>query len=398
MAVLRAVLAAAGLALAGPAAADAGEFAACVAELRKAAAQEGLSAEVFDRAMAGVELDASVLEALDAQPEFTRPVRDYLEALVTEQRIVAGRRKLAAWSEVLGGIEKQYGVERHVLVAIWGVESNYGGNLGGRALVRSLATVSCFGRRQPFFRGELLAALRILQSGDVAPEALNGSWAGAFGQTQFMPSTFQRLAVDYDGDGRRDIVGSVPDALASTANYLKQSGWERGERWGQEVRLPKGYGGPSGRRHKLTLDEWRALGIRRVDGKSIGSGEQKAALLLPAGARGPAFLVSRNFDVIHTYNASEAYALAILHLADRFRGGGGFQAQWPADDQGLSRAERIELQEMLLTQGYDVGHPDGLIGPRTQEAIKAFQRSRGMPPDGYADWRVLRALRSVPLS
>lgn len=379
------------------AAARADDFAACVAELRQAAAREGVKAEVFDTAFQGVAPDPSVLDAMDAQPEFTKPVRDYLAALVNDKRIADGRRKLAAWSDVLAQAEKRFGVERHVLVAIWGVESNYGGNVGGRGLVGSLATVSCFGRRQAYFRGELIAALRILQNGDVAPELLTGSWAGAFGHTQFMPSTFHRVAIDFDGDGKRDIVGSIPDALGSTANYLRQAGWETGKAWGHEVRLPSRYEGPSGRRHKRPLDEWRDLGVKRVDGKPV-KGEEKAALLLPAGARGPAFLVFRNFDVVHAYNASEAYALAILHLADRLRGGGEFRVAWPNDDQGLSQAQRVEIQEMLRTLGYDVGDADGIIGPRTMDAIKEFQRANGLPADGYADWRVLRALRASPLS
>lgn len=377
-------------------AARADEFPKCLAELRAAFARDGIRADTFDKATAGVVPDPSVLELLDSQPEFTKPVRDYLSTLVNDKRVADGRRKLAAWSPVLAEVEKKFGVERHVLVAVWGVESNYGDNLGTRALVSSLATVSCFGRRQPYFRTELLATLRILQNGDIAGDALTGSWAGAFGQTQFMPSTFHRLAVDFDGDGKRDIIGSIPDALASTANYLKHGGWERGQPWGHEVRIPARYQGISGRRHKLTLAEWHALGIRRVDGKPL-KGEAKAALLLPAGARGPAFLAFRNFDVVYTYNASEAYALAILHLADRLRGGGGFRAAWPTDDQGLSQAERLELQEMLRTLGYDVGDPDGIIGGRTTEAIRAFQRDRRLPVDGYADWRLLRAIRVTPL-
>ena len=261
--------------------------------------------------------------------------------------------------------------------------------------MRSLATASCFGGRQRFFRGELVAALRILQSGDVKPEALNGSWAGAFGQTQFMPSTFHSTAVDFDGDGRRDIVASVPDALGSTANFLKRAGWESGRPWGYEVRLPAGYAGPSGRRARRPLAEWDRLGIRKTDGAALAGGGQ-AALLLPAGARGPAFLVFRNFDAIYGYNAAESYALAIAHLSDRLRGGGPFQAAWPTDDPGISRAERKEVQERLIARGYDVGSADGAIGPRTRAAISAFQASVGLPPDGRAGQRVLTALRAAP--
>jgi membrane-bound lytic murein transglycosylase B len=260
-------------------------------------------------------------------------------------------------------------------------------------VVRSLATASCFGGRQRFFRGELIAALRILQSGDMQPDALAGSWAGAFGHTQFMPSTFHRLAVDLDGDGRRDLVGSVADALGSTANFLKHAGWTSGEPWGYEVRLPANYNGPSGRRTRQALPAWSRLGIRQVDGTAL-AGSGRAALLLPAGASGPAFIVFRNFDAIHSYNAAEAYALAIAHLADRLRGAGPFQAAWPTDDPGLSRAERREVQEQLIALGHDVGEADGIIGPRTRAAIMAFQVSAGLPADGRAGARVLSALRT----
>lgn len=373
----------------------AAEFDACVKELRREATAKGVTPQTFDQAMTGVGPDPTVIEAMDNQPEFKTPVWDYLAVLVDEQRVADGRAKLAEWSSILGEVEAKLGVDRHTVVAVWGVESDYGKITGGRPLVRSLATVSCFGGRQRYFRGELVAALRILQSGDVRPEALAGSWAGAFGQTQFMPSTFHSTAIDFDGDGRRDIVGSVPDALGSTANFLKRAGWESGRPWGYEVRLPANYNGPSGRRTRQPLTEWIRLGIRRVDG-SPPSGSGQAALLLPAGARGPAFIVSRNFDAIYTYNAAESYALAIAHLSDRLRGGGPFQAAWPTDDPGLSRAERREVQERLIARGYDIGAADGAIGPRTRAAISAFQASVGLPADGRAGQRVLAALRSAP--
>ena len=207
-----------------------------------------------------------------------------------------------------------------------------------------------------------------------------------------MPSTFQRTAVDFDGDGRRDIVGSVPDALGSTANYLKLAGWERGQPWGFEVKIPARYEGPSGRRTKRSVDEWHRLGVRRIDGQPL-KGETPAALLMPAGARGPVFLALKNFDAIYLYNTAESYALAIAHLSDRLRGGKPFAKKWPTDDPGLSRAERFELQELLLERGYDVGEPDGMIGPRTMDAIKAFQAAEGLAPDGYAGQRMLRALK-----
>ena len=238
----------AALALARPFASGAAEFDRCLAGLRSAAGAAGISGSTFDEATRGVQPDQTVLDAMDSQPEFVTPIWDYLATLTDDQRIADGKAQLAAWDAVLSDVERDYGVDRYTVVAVWGVESDYGKSIGGRPLVRSLATVACFGRRQQFFRRELFATLRILQDGDMPQDALVGSWAGAFGQTQFMPSTFQRTAVDFDGDGRRDIVGSVPDALASAANYLKSAGWVRGEPWGFEVRLPANYSGPSGRR------------------------------------------------------------------------------------------------------------------------------------------------------
>ena len=381
------------LALTASAGAAADEFGACVSKLRKEAVGKGIDGRVFDDALNGVQPDQTVLDAMGAQPEFVTPIWDYLAVLVDEQRVVDGRAMLAQWGSVLAAAEQRYGVDRHVIAAVWGVESDYGRNLGGRPLVRSLATVSCFGHRQRFFRGELMATLRILQSGDMPAEALRGSWAGAFGQTQFMPSTYQRLAVDFDGDGRRDIVGSVPDAIGSTANFLARAGWQSGDAWGYEVALPAGYGGPSGRRNRQPLAKWTALGITRTDGTPLNGGGP-AGLLLPSGARGPAFIVFRNFDAIYSYNAAESYALAIAHLSDRLRGGGAFLTAWPTDDAGISRAERKELQQLLIDRGYDIGAADGAIGPRTRTAIAAFQASAGLPADGRAGMKVLTALKA----
>ena len=364
-------------------------------ELRAQASAAGVSAQTFDKAIAGVEPDQSVLEAMERQPEFVIPVWDYLAMLVDAERIADGRAKLAEWAAVLAEAERKFGVDRHVIVAVWGIESDYGRVMGRRPLVRSLATASCFGGRQRFFRGELLSALRILESGDVAAEALAGSWAGAFGQTQFMPSTFHRSAIDFDGDGRRDIVGSVPDALGSTANFLKLAGWESGQPWGYEVRLPPDYKGPSGRRTIRQLTDWSRLGLRNIDGSPLATGGA-GALVLPAGPGGPAFIVFRNFEAIFTYNNALSYALAIAHLSDRLRGAGPFAVSWPTDDPGLSRAERRELQQLLLKNGYDIGEADGIIGTRTRAAIEAFQASVGLPADGHPGKRVFDALKESP--
>lgn len=378
--------------IAGAPHALAAEFDACLRKLRTEASAKGIATQTFDTALTGIEPDQSVLDAMDNQPEFRTPIWDYMASLVDEQRVGDGRSKLAEWGSVLASAEQQFGVDRHTIAAVWGVESDFGRILGGRPLVRSLATVSCFGHRQRFFRGELFATLRILQSGDMPAEALVGSWAGAFGQTQFMPSTFQRLAVDFDGDGRRDIVGSVPDALGSTANFLKRAGWVSDQPWGYEVSLPLGYNGPAGRRTRQPLATWSQLGIRAIDGSTL-SGPGPAALLLPAGATGPAFIVFKNFDVIYSYNAAESYALAIAHLSDRLRGGGPLQTPWPTDDPGLSRAQRREVQERLIARGFDIGVPDGIIGARTRKAIEAFQTAAGLTVDGRAGDRVLKALQ-----
>lgn len=374
-----------------PAAAD--EFSACVGKLRKEALAKGVAAGTFDTALKGVEPDQAVLDALDYQPEFVTPIWDYMAGLVDEERVADGRERLAQWGSLLAEIESRYGVDRHVVAAVWGVETNYGRIMGSRPLVRSLATLSCAGHRQRFFRGELFATLNILQSGDIAADALKGSWAGAFGQTQFMPTTFQRLAVDFDGDGRRDVIGTLADALGSTANYLRRAGWVTGEPWGFEVSVPANYKGPSGRRSKQPLAKWAQLGIRRLDG-TVLAGSAPAGLLLPAGAGGPAFLVLKNFDVIHAYNAAESYSLAIAHLSDRLRGAAPFATAWPTDDPGISRAERREVQERLIERGYDIGKPDGIIGSRTRSAIETFQTSAGLTADGRAGARVLQALRA----
>src|SRR5690606_19048658 len=296
--------------------------------------------------------DMAVIDFLDAQPEFVTPIWDYLAALVDDERVADGRAMLAEWASVLARVEAEYGVDAATVVAVWGVESNYGRNFGSRPLLTSLSTLSCFGRRQSFFRGEFFTTLKIIQDGHVAPERLTGSWAGAFGHTQFMPSTFMRLAVDFDGDGRRDLVDSVPDALASTANFLKRAGWRGDLPWGFEVSLPQGMDvSGAGRRNKQPISAWAARGVRRIDGAPMPAAATPAGLLLPAGKDGPAFLVTRNFDAVYSYNAAESYGLAIAHLSDRLRGGAPFATPWPTDDPGLSRAERRELQQLLIARG-----------------------------------------------
>ena len=367
----------------------------CLDRLQRQAGAAGIGDALFDLHVRSVVPDTSVLRLLDAQPEFKTPIWDYLAGLVDDERIADGRSMLQLHAATLARVEAAYGVDPATVVAVWGVESDFGRISGGRPLMQSLTTLSCMGRRQDFFRGELIAALQIVQSGDVPADKLVGSWAGAFGHTQFMPSTFQRIAVDFDGDGRRDLVDSVADALASTAHYLDRSGWRSGEPWGYEVRLPPGTDIPvSGRTERRPLSYWAGLGITRVDGSGIPPDSTRSALLMPAGRDGPAFIVFKNFDAIYSYNAAESYALAIAHLSDRLRGQGGFVQSWPTDDPGLSRRERRELQQLLLARGHDIGEVDGIIGGNSRAAIVVEQQRLGLEADGRASQSLLRTLRA----
>jgi lytic murein transglycosylase len=368
------------------------DFASCVGSLRADAARSGISARTLDVAFNGLEPDAKVLDLQKQQPEFKTPVWDYVDGLVDEDRVADGKAAMAREGRALAGAEEKYGVSRYMLAAIWGVESNFGQEMGKRSLVQSLTTLACMGDRASYFRSELMATLKIIDRGDVPAEKLSGSWAGAFGQTQFMPSTFLRLAVDSDGDGRRDIVDSAPDALASTANYLAKSGWRRGMSWGFEVKLPDGYSGPSGRKAKQSMSFWASHGLTRIDGRPLGEGE--AGLLIPAGRQGPAFLVTRNFDVVYTYNAAESYTLAACVLSDRLGGGRGIVTPWPTDDLLLSREGRKELQALLQRRGYDIGgDPDGHVGTKSKAAIADFQQRAGLEVNGRASVKVLAALK-----
>ncbi len=371
-------------------------FRQCLGGLRAQALGQGVSAAGFDRVTAGLQPDMSVLPLLDAQPEFTTPLWDYLAGLVDDQRVADGRARLAEHRDLLARVAAQYGVDAETVVAVWGVESDYGRVFGKRPLLVSLATLACNGRRQPFFRGEFIATLKLLDSGDLRDPGITGSWAGAFGHTQFMPTTYARIAVDFDGDGRRDLVESIPDALASTANYLKRSGWQTGQPWGFEVTLPANFDGAlAGRGKRRPVSDWAARGVTRVDGSPLPAGDRQAAILLPTGRAGPAFVVFRNYDAIYSYNAAESYALAIALLADRLRGGSGLVAPWPTDDPGLSRVQRRELQTLLLARGHDIGEVDGMIGSNTRRAIQAEQRRLGLvPDDGRAGTRILRALQA----
>lgn len=376
----------------------ASEFPGCLTRLRGEAARQGIRPANWERFTRDLAPDPSVLDALDAQPEFVTPIWDYLAALVDEQRVADGRQRLREHADTLAQVSARYGVEPETVVAVWGVESDYGRVFGKRPLLTSLATLSCAGRRQSYFRGEFFATLKILQAGDAKPEDLRGSWAGAFGHTQFMPSTFLRLAVDFDGDGKRDLIHGDADSLGSTANYLATAGWRRGERWGFEVKLPPNFDLKlAGRRSKRPLSEWAARAVVRIDGRALvdatTAAARPAAVIAPTGARGPAFIVFRNYDAIFSYNAAESYALAIALLSDRLRGDAGLVARWPTDDPGLSRAERRELQTLLVAHGHDIGEIDGLIGSATRAAIQREQLRLGVKADGRAGQKLLQALR-----
>lgn len=369
------------------------DFSGCVAGLRASAAAQGVSGATFERAMSGVTPDPKIIELMNNQPEFRTPIWDYLATLVDEEKVADGRSMMSRYAAALAAAEARFGVDRHTIAAVWGVESDFGRISGKWSLPQSLATLACTApRRRDYFRGELIAALKIVERGDIRAEKLRGSWAGAFGHTQFMPSTYLRLAVDGDGDGRRDLVDSVADALHSTANFLAKAGYQRGATWGYEVKLPAGYAGPSGRTGKQPVSAWAARGITRIDGGAL-TGPGNAGLLLPAGRNGPAFLVFKNYDSAYAYNGADSYALAISLLSDRLRGRPGIQTPWPTNDRGLSRAERREVQERLQAMGYDVGGVDGSIGTLSRVAIKDFQGKRGMRIDGRAGFLVLQALR-----
>jgi len=378
----------------GSAEASAASFSECLAGLRGPAQASGVDAATFDKATRGLTPNPDVLAMAQVQPEFKTPIWDYLAGLVDEERVRDGQAMMSRYGQALAVAESRYGVDRATITAVWGVESDYGRSFGTRPVIQSLATLTCAGgRRVGYFRGELISALKIIQHGDIDPAQFNGSWAGAFGHTQFMPSTFLRVAVDLDGDGRRDLINSIPDALGSTAAYLRKGGWTPGQEWGFEVRLPEHYAGPAGRTRKEPMAVWAARGLTRIDGQRLPA-SGTAGLLLPAGPAGPAFLVTRNFDAIYSYNAAESYALAIALLSDRLRGRHGLVAAWPTNDPGLSRAERREMQALLMRRGYDLdGKADGVIGTKTKQAITDFQSRAGLRPDGRASVSVLAALR-----
>ncbi|GAA0569536.1 lytic murein transglycosylase [Caenispirillum bisanense] len=364
------------------------------ADMRAEAQARGLSARAL-AALDAAQLQPRVLELDRSQPEFTQTFWGYLGRAVNDRRVEEGRALMQRHADLLAGLEVRYGVPGRFLVAFWGMETNYGSNFGGFPVVDALATLAWDARRSAFFRNELLAALRIIDGGHIEPQRMVGSWAGAMGHMQFMPTTFAAHATDATGDGRIDIWGSLPDALASAAKYLSDIGWKRDQTWGREVSLPPGfdYSVADGQTRK-SLQEWAALGIGRSDGGGplpVVEGMQ-ATLILPGGARGPAFLVYDNFNAIMTWNRSVLYAVAVGHLADRIAGMPPLATPRPTDDRPLSRDEVMRLQALLNSAGFDAGQPDGLVGSGTRGALRAFQRAAGLPPDGYPTPQVLAAL------
>lgn len=364
-----------------------------LAAFRARAAAAGISDAVMDSALTGLAYDPDVIRRDRNQSEFTKTIWDYLDTAASDERVRNGVAALKKHNATLQKIEDTYGVDKEVVTAIWGLESAYGTFRGSVRTVQSLATLAYDGRRAAFFEGELLAALKILQAGDTVAANLQGSWAGAMGHTQFMPSSFLAYAVDFDGDGKRNIWGDDPtDALASTAAYLAGFGWTKGAPWGLEITLPAGFDyDQTSERVKKPVAEWQALGVRGVEGGDLPD-HGPASVLLPGGARGAAFLIFSNFQVIERYNTADAYVIAVGHLADLLTGGARIKSNWPRDLRALTLDERLDLQTRLTAAGFDTLGVDGKMGPNTIAAVKGFQKARGIVPDGYPSLDVLNRL------
>lgn len=393
---LAALLLVAGLCtVAAPVARADAEFESFIQKMWPRAKAAGISREVFDRAFAGItDPDPLVLKLANNQPEFTTTTSQYLAKAVTGVRIDAGRGVKAEEADLLGQIEKRYKVDRNIILAIWGMESNFGRDKGQMKVMRSLATLLYSGSRKDYAREQYIAALKILKSGIVSPQNFTGSWAGAMGHTQFIPTSYLSYAVDWTGDGKKDIWNSSSDALASTANYLAKKGWKNDRPWGWEVKLPAKFDRALiGRTNWRTVAEWSKLGIKPARGGTFGSPNADAFVMVPQGVNGPPFLVTRNFMAIMDYNQSHSYAVAVGHLADRLKGGEPFVASWPDVEYDLSFKQRVELQELLYRYGFDPGGTDGRFGARTYEAVLGFQHKTGIALDGTPSAALLERLR-----
>ena len=369
-------------------------FQAWLGAFRNRALAQGVSPATLNRALAGLTHDRDVIQRDRNQAEFTKPIWEYLDAAVSDRRMSDGSDALVRHANALDRIEAEYGVEKEVVTAIWGLETSFGSFRGSNQTIRSLATLAFDARRSRFFETQLIAALQILEAGDVSPANMIGSWAGAMGHTQFMPTSYLDYAVDFDGDGRRDIWSDDPtDALASAASYLARHGWTKGQPWGVEVRLPDGFDFATAKRdYTLMPSDWAARGVVSHDGKPVPDHGQ-AAILLPAGGQGVALMIFDNFKVIEAYNGADAYVIGIGHLSDRLTGRAPFQGQWPRGDRALSLSERKELQERLTQAGFDTQGVDGLTGPNTIDAVRAYQLAQGLLPDGYPTLRLLEGMR-----
>lgn len=383
--------------LAVPALAQEQSFEEWLLDLRAEAMDRGITRETLDTSFASVEATIPrVLELDRSQPEFVQTFSGYMRNRLSDARISRGQQMLKEYADLFSRIQAEYGVQPHYLVSFWALESNFGDYTGGFSVINALATLAYDPRRSDMFRTELLTALRIIQEGHIAANRMTGSWAGAMGQCQFMPSTFYNYARDGDGDGRIDIWNSVPDVMTSAANYLSKNGWRGDERWGREVILPAGFDfAQTGTSVRKTVTEWSRLGIRRVDGAPLGNADMLGSIVLPSGAQGPAFLTYQNFRTTMVWNRSTFYAISVGHLADLFVGGGPIVNMPSEEERPLSRNEVIELQTLLNTQGIDVGNPDGIMGSMTRAGVRAYQERAGLPTDSYANFELLDRLRSL---
>ncbi len=361
---------------------------------RSRARAAGIRDSVFNAAFRGVRYNTDVISKDRNQSEFTKQIWEYLDSAASETRVRNGRDAFRKNQRLLAEIERRYGVEAEVVTAVWGLESAYGAFRGNEPVIESLATLAFDGRRGRFFEKQLIAALKIIQAGDVPASRMTGSWAGAMGHTQFIPTSYLAYAVDFRGDGRRDIWSDDPtDALASTAAYLKRFGWTKGQPWGVEVVLPRGFDySQTGERVKKNPSQWAAMGVRDTRGRTVPN-HGRASILLPAGAQGAAFMIFNNFHVIERYNTADAYVIGVGHLSDRIAGAGPIKAKWPRGDRNLRFAEKKEMQRRLTQKGYNTQGVDGIIGPNTIQAIRRFQSSQGMVPDGYPSYEILKRLR-----
>jgi membrane-bound lytic murein transglycosylase B len=372
------------------------DFQAWLKGFKKQARQDGISQQTLNKAFKNVHLNERVLELDRRQPEFTRTFWQYFNRAVTDWRIETGQKLYEKYKPQLQEVTREYGVPGRFLIAFWGMETNFGGYTGNTPIIESLATLSYDRRRSEFFQRELMAALRIIDQGHIDPAQMKGSWAGAMGQCQFMPSNYLRYAVDADNSGKRDLWNSLPDVFYSMGNFLNELGWQREENWGREVTLPENFDlALADGRTKRSLDDWRQLGLKLADGRPLPEADMEAALLLPYDYRGPAFLVFDNFDVIKRWNRSDSYALAVGHLADRIVGRPPLSKTAPKDDKSLTRDQIKELQERLALAGEDIGKIDGIAGSKTRSALRAFQLQNGLPADGYPSYRMLKILQKT---